>query len=779
MIVLEEKAVPDPTLFVEKRDGRRVIFDVDKIDKALYKAAEKVMDVTPLVEKRLSTLVERIVEEIHSRFPQGVKIYEIQNIVEHELLEAKEYALAEEYITYRTQRDFERSKATDINFSIHKLLNKDQAVVNENANKDSDVFNTQRDLTAGIVGKSIGLQMLPKHVANAHQKGDIHYHDLDYSPYTPMTNCCLIDFKGMLENGFKIGNAEVESPKSIQTATAQISQIIANVASSQYGGCSADRIDEVLAPYAEKNYQKHLKDAEEWVLPDKREEYAWKKTQKDIYDAMQSLEYEINTLFTSNGQTPFTSLGFGLGTNRFEREIQKAILNIRIKGLGSEHRTAIFPKLIFTLKRGLNLEEGSPNYDIKQLALECATKRMYPDVLSYDKIIELTGSFKVPMGCRSFLQGWKDENGVEVNSGRMNLGVVTVNLPRIALESEGDMNKFWEIFNERMNIAEDALVYRVERTKEATPANAPILYQYGAFGRRLGKEESVDQLFKNRRATISLGYIGLYEVATVFFGNNWENNPEAKEFTLDIIRDMKRRVEEWSDQYGYHFSIYSTPSESLTDRFCRLDTEKFGSIPDITDKQYYTNSFHYDVRKNPTPFEKLDFEKVYPEAGASGGFIHYCEYPVLQQNPKALEAVWDYAYDRVGYLGTNTPIDRCYKCDFEGDFEPTERGFACPNCGNNDPKTVDVVKRTCGYLGNPQARPMVNGRHKEIAARVKHMNGSTIKTAGHEVRNQKEIAWENINQMIKARPWFNGSTKNIQRVESIKKTEWLALENSF
>ena len=735
MIALEEKITILPTLFVEKRDGRRVVFDVDKIDKALHKAADKVMDVTPLVEKRLNALTERIVTEIHSRFPKGVKIYEIQNIVEHELLEAKEYALAEEYITYRTQRDFERSKATDINFSIHKLLNKDQAVVNENANKDSDVFNTQRDLTAGIVGKSIGLQMLPKHVANAHQKGDIHYHDLDYSPYTPMTNCCLIDFKGMLENGFKIGNAEVESPKSIQTATAQISQIIANVASSQYGGCSADRIDEVLAPYAEKNYQKHLKDAEEWVLPEKREDYAWKKTQKDIYDAMQSLEYEINTLFTSNGQTPFTSLGFGLGTSRFEREIQKAILTIRIKGLGSEHRTAIFPKLIFTLKRGLNLEEGTPNYDIKQLALECATKRMYPDVLSYDKIVELTGSFKVPMGCRSFLQGWKDENGVEVNSGRMNLGVVTVNLPRIALESDGDMNKFWEIFNERMNIAEDALVYRVERTKEATPANAPILYQYGAFGHRLGKEESVDQLFKNRRATVSLGYIGLYEVATVFFGNSWEHNPEAKEFTLDIIRDMKRRVEEWSDQYGYHFSIYSTPSESLTDRFCRLDTEKFGSIPDITDKEYYTNSFHYDVRKNPTPFEKLDFEKVYPEAGASGGFIHYCEYPVLQQNPKALEAVWDYAYDRVGYLGTNTPIDRCYKCDFEGDFEPTERGFACPNCGNSDPKTVDVVKRTCGYLGNPQARPMVNGRHKEIAARVKHMNGSTIKIAGHQVTN--------------------------------------------
>ena len=731
MILREAKFDTAPTIYVEKRDGRRVAFDVTKIYKAMVRAAQDLGPMTPMLEAKLETITDRVVAEISSRFAKYVKIYEIQNIVEHELLNAKEYAIAENYITYRTQRDFERSKATDINFTIDKLLNKDRTVVNENANKDSDVFNTQRDLTAGIVGKSIGLKMLPPHVANAHQKGDIHYHDLDYSPYTPMTNCCLIDFDGMLKNGFKIGNAEVESPKSIQTATAQISQIIANVASSQYGGCSADRIDEVLAPYAELNYQKHLKDAEQWVLPDKQEEYAWAKTKKDIYDAMQSLEYEINTLFTSNGQTPFTSLGFGLGTNRFEREIQKAILNIRIKGLGSEHRTAIFPKLIFTLKRGLNLEPGTPNYDIKELALECATKRMYPDVLSYDKIIDLTGSFKVPMGCRSFLQGWKDENGQEVNSGRMNLGVVTVNLPRIALESEGDLDKFWEIFNERMNIAEDALVYRVERTKEASPANAPILYQYGAFGKRLGKYDQVDQLFTHRRATVSLGYIGLYEVAAVFYGGNWERNPEARDFTVAIVKDMKRRVEEWSEQYDYHFSVYSTPSESLTDRFCRLDTEKFGVVPDITDKEYYTNSFHYDVRKNPTPFEKLDFEKIYPEVGASGGFIHYCEYPVLQQNPKALEAVWDYAYDRVGYLGTNTPIDRCYKCNFEGDFTPTERGFTCPNCGNSDPKTVDVVKRTCGYLGNPQARPMVNGRHKEISARVKHMNGSTIKYEGN------------------------------------------------
>ena len=710
------------TIKVVKRDGRLVTFDDQKIYDALIKAEQKIHDqVTPLTHQKVQSIVADVNREIAERFTNNVKIYEIQNIVEHTLLSNNEYALAEEYIHYRTQRDFERSKATDINVSIGKLINKDQTVVNENANKDSDVFNTQRDLTAGIVGKSIGLKMLPSHVANAHQKGDIHYHDLDYHPYTPMTNCCLIDFKGMLNNGFKIGNADVESPKSIQTATAQISQIIANVASSQYGGCSADRIDELLAPFAERNYEKHLADAQEWIEGEERQKaFAQKKTKKDIFDAMQSLEYEINTLFTSNGQTPFTSLGFGLGTNWFEREIQRAILQIRINGLGIEKRTAIFPKLIFTIKRGVNAQPTDPNYDIKQLALECATKRMYPDVLNYDKIVELTGSLKVPMGCRSFLQGWKDEQGEEVNVGRMNLGVVTLNLPRIALEAQGSQEKFWQILNERLAIVKDALVYRVERVKEAKPANAPILYMYGAFGKRLATQDSVDELFKNKRATVSLGYIGLYEVASAFYGGAWEDNQEAKNFTLDILKELKKNADNWGNEYGYHFSVYSTPSESLTDRFCRLDTEKFGLVENITDKEYYTNSFHYDVRKNPTPFEKLDFEKDYPKY-CSGGFIHYCEYPMLQQNPKALEAVWDYAYDKVGYLGTNTPIDHCYACGFEGDFNPTERGFECPECGNHDPKTCDVVKRTCGYLGNPQARPMVHGRHKEISSRVKHL----------------------------------------------------------
>ena len=722
----DREAPSGPALSVRKRDGRTLPFDSTRIRAAITKAFLEVHgEVSPLHDLTIADLVERTLDELRTRYSGEVQIYEIQNVVEHTLLSSHEYDVAKVYIDYRVQRDLARSQSVDVNHSIGQLIGKDSSVVHENANKDADVFNTQRDLTAGAVGKAIGLRMLPDHVANAHTKGDIHYHDLDYHPYAPMTNCCLIDFHAMLSEGFRIGNAQVSPPRSIQTATAQITQIIANVSSSQYGGCSVNRIDELLAPYAERNFAKHLADAERWIEDEsRRDEYAREKTRKDIYDSMQSLEYEINTLFTSNGQTPFTSVGFGLGTGWFEREIQRAILEVRILGLGKERRTAIFPKLIFTLRRGVNLEPGDPSYDIKQLAVECATKRMYPDILSYDKIVEITGSFKVPMGCRSFLQGWSDAEGRDVVEGRMNLGVVTLNIPRIALETRGDIEGFWALLEQRLEIVHDALVYRVERCKEAVPANAPILYRHGAFGERLAPDDDVDSLFRGGRATVSLGYIGLDEAAAAFFGGAWESDPEAKEFTLRVLRTLSERARAWTAEHGYQFSVYATPSESLTDRFARLDAKKFGDVENITDKGYYTNSFHYDVRKDPTPFEKLDFEKVYAPL-TSGGFIHYCEYPVLQQNPKALEAVWDYAYDRVGYLGTNTPIDHCLECDFHGDFTPTARGFACPACGNDDPRTCDVVKRTCGYLGNPQQRPMVRGRHVEISSRVKHMAGST------------------------------------------------------
>lgn len=711
-----DQELDTPVKFV-KRDGAKYPFELFKLEMVIH--ALGLDDVKAVI---LSKIVNKLDEKI-------VSAQDVADAFRVSLNELGYIEAAKKYVSYRKADEKKWLSQTDTKNRLERLVHKDPTIVNENANKDSDVFSTQRDLTAGTVGKTVGLTMMPEHIAKAHLRGDIHWHDLDYTPLSPMSNCCLIDFKEMLTNGFKIGNAYMESPNSIGVATSQVAQIITNVASSQYGGCSFDRADQVLAPFAQKNYEKHLKDARDLIDDEeKAEAFAKKRTKKDIYDAMQSLEYEINTMFSSQGQTPFTSLGFGLGTSWIEKEIQKDILRIRIAGLGKEHRTAIFPKLLFTIKKGLNLHPGDPNYDVKQLAIECSTKRMYPDVLNYDMIKKITGSFKCPMGCRSFLQGWKDENGQEVNSGRMNLGVVTVNLPRIAMESHGDMDLFWKIFNVRMQTCHEALKYKAHRVTEAKPVNAPILYQYGAFGKRLAEDGNVNDLFKNGRATISLGYIGLYEVGTVFYGSNWEQNREAHDFTVEIVKKMHDLCAKWEkdDPNHYHYSLYSTPSESLTDRFCRLDTAKFGKVKDITDKEYYTNSFHYDVRKHPTPFEKLNFEKDYPKY-AAGGFIHYCEYPNLKQNPAALEAVWDWSYDKVGYLGTNTPIDKCYKCGFAGEFKATAKGFQCPVCGNHDPKTCDCVKRTCGYLGNPLKRPMVHGRHEEIAHREKHMGMGLVR----------------------------------------------------
>ncbi|MEM5592938.1 anaerobic ribonucleoside-triphosphate reductase [Niallia circulans] len=604
---------------------------------------------------------------------------------------------------------------------IEELINEDKSVTNENGNKDSKVFNTKRDLLAGIVAKNYALEnILPKHIAESHIKGEIHFHDLDYSPFFSEFNCMLIDYEGMLKNGFTIGNADVERPKSIATATALMAQIVANVSSNIYGGTTFSRVDEVLEPYAKISYLKHLKEAEKWIEDrEKQEEYAKHMTSVEIHDSMQSLEYEINTLFNSNGQTPFLSINFGLGTSWLSREIQKAILEIRIEGLGKEHKTAVFPKLLFTIKKGVNFYPTDPNYDIKQLALECSTKRMYPDVLNYDKIVEITGDFKANMGCRSFLSSYQDENGEYITHGRMNLGVITVNLPRIAIESQGSKEIFWDILKQRLSLIYEALMFRINSVNKANSNNAPILYQYGATGHRLNPNQSVSDIFKNNYATVSLGYIGLHEVATVFYGNDWQGNKEAKEFTLDIMKLLKSKVTEWREETGYGFSVYGTPSESLTDRFCRLDKQQFGEIKDITDKGYYTNSFHYDVRKKINPYDKIDFEMDYPQY-SNGGFIHYCEFPSLIDNPKALESVWDYTYDKVGYFGTNVPIDECYECGYKGEFESTAEGFKCPNCSNNNPKTSSVTRRLCGYLGSVIQRPVIEGRRKEIQSRVKH-----------------------------------------------------------
>jgi ribonucleoside-triphosphate reductase len=790
------------TMKVEKRDGRIVDFDLDNVITAISAAYKDISKtIGPEENQTITEVANAVSSKVSSRYQHLVKIDEIQNLVVRTLQQDFHlYDVARSYNEYKFNKDEKRAKESDVNYAVERLMKRDKSLVNENANKDSNVYSTQRDLLACSVSKAIARKMLPADVVRAHERGQIHYHDMDYSPFTAETNCSLPNFKDMLANGFELGNAEMESPKSIETAATQLVQIISDVAASQYGGQTVNRIDELLSVYAMMNYQKNadrvrdmipdeldldmaklivsknkakenhglhceerpaiidhpLNGLSEDTIEGQRDLLTQILTRKNIYDAMQTFEYATNSNRSTQGQTPFVTAGFGLGTDWASREITRAMFLVRIRGLGKDHRTAIFPKLTYTIKYGLNSAPGDANYDLKQLALECSTKRMYPDILFYENIKSVTGSFKAPMGCRSFLQGWiNPETGKDEEEGRMNLGVVTVNLPYIALESKGDVKKFWKLFAQRMEVAHHALQARIKRSKEAQPINAPVLYKFGAFG-RLKDGDSVDKLFKNSRSTCSLGYIGVYEAVSVFYGKDWVNNSgwdeDAREFGVSILRTMTDLCHQWEDEEGYHYSVYGTPAESLTDRFHKALLQKFGVVPGVTDHDFVTNSFHRpvwlsgdgsykpgkdeeDVRlrehfqsaMNGGSFSKLDFEHVFLPYTA-GGHIVYTEQPMLQQNMQALESVWDYAHTvGVDYLGTNTPIDECLLCGYQGDFQPTDEGYECPECGNHDPSTTSVTKRTCGYLGNPVARPMIKGRHEELAHRVKNANGITGK----------------------------------------------------
>lgn len=597
----------------------------------------------------------------------------------------------------------------------------DATLLHNNANKASERIPVMRDFVAGEVAKHIALtEILPKEVADAHISGDIHYHDLDYSPFFPSYNCMLIDVRGMLEGGFRMGNADVTTPKSITVATTVTAQIIAQVASHIYGGCTVNRIDEVLAPYVKASYNywyalfSRVCDTDAKAAIEAR-----LQTEKETRDAFKGLEYEINTLHTANGQAPFVTLGFGLGTSWESRLIQQSILSTRIKGLGRHKRTAVFPKLVFAIKDGVNHKQGDINYDIKQLALECASKRMYPDIINVEKLTEITGGFKTPMGCRSFLH---ESDGT--HDGRNNLGVVSINLPRIAIEAKGDYQEFWRILQLRLQLSKSALDTRIARFEGVTADVAPILYTEGACGIRLKPTDEIMQLFTDGRASISLGYIGLEETANALFTGRPHtfDSAEKQSFCHAVLAKLKEATTEWTKSSGFAFSLYSTPSESLCDRFCRLDADKFGEIETVTDKGYYTNSFHLDVFKKVSPNQKIDFEVGYAEI-ASGGFISYCELPNMKNHLSALEWVWDYTFDKLGYFGTNTPVDYCGECDFAGETVATANGFTCPSCGNHNPETLQVTRRVCGYLGAPNARPFIEGKQKEVIGRIKHHGG--------------------------------------------------------
>lgn len=706
------------TFFVIKRDGARATFEIQRIVNAIKRAAQSV-DIQD--ERYYHQVGQQVCNDIFSQYEHEVDISQIQRIVEDRLMASAYPQVARAYIEYRHDRDLAREKRSRLTREIEGLIEQSNVeLLNENANKDAKVIPTQRDLLAGIVAKHYAKNyLLPADVVAAHERGEIHYHDLDYAPFFPMFNCMLVDLNGMLTQGFKMGNAEIEPPKSIGTATAVTAQIIAQVASHIYGGTTINRIDEILAPYVQLSYEKHLKTAEQWHIPNPLQ-YAQALIEKECFDAFQSLEYEVNTLHTANGQTPFVTFGFGLGTSWQERLIQQSILRNRIRGLGKNHKTPVFPKLVFTIKKGVNQAKGDPNYDIKQLALECASKRMYPDILNYDQVVKVTGSFKAPMGCRSFLGAYK-YNGELQHDGRNNLGVVSLNLPRIALEAKGSESEFYRLLDERLAIAKKALMTRIARLENTKARVAPILYMEGACGVRLKSDDNIAEIFKNGRASISLGYIGIYETVNALYqqGHIYDS-AELRQKGINIVMYLAQAVQQWKAETGYAFSLYSTPSENLCDRFCRLDTKAFGVIDGVTDKGYYTNSYHLDVEKKVNPYDKIDFEMPYPPL-ASGGFICYGEYPNIQHNLKALEDVWDYSYERVPYYGTNTPIDECYECGFTGEFECTSKGFSCPKCGNHDSEKVSVTRRVCGYLGSPDARPFNAGKQEEVKRRVKHL----------------------------------------------------------
>lgn len=703
---------------VEKRDGKTVDFDQEKIRNAVYKAGGTMTDADAAI---------MLVKYNQIRDGSEMKIARIQELVEESLMKTNP-AVARAYIEYRHDRDIAREQKSKLFKDISGMVNlSNKEITNENANKDARVFPTQRDLLAGIVAKHFARNhILPKHIVEAHDSGDIHYHDLDYSPFTPYTNCCLVDLKGMLANGFKMGNADIEPPKSIGVATALMAQITAQIASHQYGGTTFANVDKVLAPYVQMTYDKHFKDAKKYQIP-RDVQYAIDKTEKDVFDAFQSYEYEVNTLHTANGQTPFVTITFGTGQSRCERMIQKAILKNRIRGLGKEGITPVFPKLVMFMEKGINLDPEDRNYDIKQLALECASKRMYPDIISSANNRAITGSSVPvsPMGCRSFLSVWHDDNGNEILDGRNNLGVVTINLPRIALEAQeaDDAHEaFWRILDDRLGLCFEALMTRIDSLRGVKASVAPILYTEGAFGVRLKPDDEILELFKNGRSSISLGYIGLHETLLMFgSGQHPFDRIGSQKLGRLIIEYLRAATEAWKKKTGFGFSLYSTPAESLCHRFCKLDFEKFGSVKGVTDKGWYTNSFHLDVDRKVTPFEKIDYEADYHYI-ATAGHISYVEFPDMKNNLQALEKVWDYAMEKLDYFGTNLPVDKCFVCGSDDEFTPTEDGFHCKHCGNHDPAKMSVTRRTCGYLGAPAVRGFNEGKNKEMMHRTKHQN---------------------------------------------------------
>lgn len=708
-------------MLVKKRDGRMVEYDGQKIINAINKANAEVT-----VENRISyDKILEILHEIENTMKDNLTVEGIQDFIETKLMENEKYILAKKYVIYRYTRALVRKANTTDDSILSLISNKNKEVGEENSNKNAAVASTQRDLIAGEVSKDLSRRMLlPEKLRKAHDDGVLHFHDMDYF-LQPIFNCCLINIKDMLENGTVMNGKLIESPKSFQVACTIMTQIIAAVASSQYGGQSVNV--KHLGKYLRRSREKYLKQVRNKYSNKLSEDLIEKIVDDRVYDELksgvQTIQYQINTLMTTNGQSPFVTLFLELDPNdEYIEEVSKIIEEIlkqRYEGIKNEkgvYITPAFPKLVYVLDEFNCLKGGKYDY-LTKLAVKCSSKRMYPDYISAKKMREnYEGNVFSPMGCRSFLSPYKNEKGEYIFEGRFNQGVVSLNLSQIGILSGQDEEKYMNILDERLELAYEALMARHNRLLGTKSDISPIHWQYGAIA-RLKKGEKIDKYLMNGYSTISLGYIGLYEATKLVKGVS-HTTKEGLDFALKIMHKLRDACDKWKRETNIGFGLYGTPAESLCYRFARIDKERFGSIKDITDKGYYTNSYHVDVRENIDAMSKFEFESQF-QSISNGGAISYVEIPNLAKNLEAIEEVVKFIYDHIQYAEFNTKSDFCHICSFDGEIIINEDGeWECPQCHNKDHGKMNVTRRTCGYLGENFWNV---GKTKEISKRVLHL----------------------------------------------------------
>ena len=706
---------------VIKRDGRVVEYDRNKILVAIRKANDEVR----MKEKISEGKIEGIVRAIESLNKPTMQVEEIQDIIEEKLMEDGKYTLAKTYILYRYTRELVR-KANTTDDSILSLIRHDNKdVMEENSNKNAIIASTQRDLIAGEVSKDLTKRLLlPEKISKAHEEGVLHFHDADYFLQS-IFNCCLINIKDMFENGTVMNGKLIESPKSFQVACTVMTQIISAVASSQYGGQSVDvrHLGKYLRITKEKYRRRYEEEFGGRLASEVMEELIEDRVKDELKSGVQTIQYQINTLMTTNGQSPFVTLFLNLdaGDEYIEENamIIEEILRQRLEGIKNEkgvYITPAFPKLIYVLDEHNCLKGGKYDY-ITRLAVKCSAKRLYPDYISAKKMREnYEGNVFSCMGCRSFLTAWKDGNGEYKFEGRFNQGVVSLNLPQIGITARGNEEKFWQLMEERLSLCFEALMCRHHALEGTISDVSPIHWQYGAIA-RLKKGEKIDELLHGGYSTISLGYIGLYEVTKLMTGVS-HTDPKGLDFALRVMKRLRRATDTWKEETGIGFGLYGTPAESLCYRFARIDRERFGEIADVTDKGYYTNSYHVDVREKIDAFSKFQFESQF-QVISSGGAISYVEIPNMRHNLEALEEIVKFIYDNIQYAEFNTKSDYCHVCGFDGEIKINENlEWECPQCGNKDHAKMNVTRRTCGYLGENFWNV---GKTKEINARVLHI----------------------------------------------------------